>query len=357
MKTSNIIRVFLCAALLSNSVVGFAFETDQYNLPPEPLADIGDEVSQYTEENLREAVSKLNEEIEFRQKCLENNVEKNKKNKCNSTEKERVKLKYLRSEEAIVKAVFGKLGAGIPPFTSSEVWMNSHLFTGQPARYKTDYGNSIFALNPFNYLTISPTVNLYGNEFGTDKIAHLYQQGFTYYQKYNRGLAAGMTADKASEKVIRWGQMTERTFYGTLVSGVYSNADLCANFAGMKFYQGLTREIKIGSITRPAILILKNGFWILNENADLKHILLKPFISNHLNEALNPSKFVSNFGFRSFVRRSVKKRSCQQWLNSNFNLTKADIENLTRNLKNWYGEDYGFSESENFVTIVNTCFD
>jgi hypothetical protein len=357
MRILYIIRVLLCAALLLNTFVGFAFETDQYNLPPKPLADIGDEVSQYTEGNIREAVSKLNEEIEFRQKCFDKSIEKNRKKKCSSVEKERVKLEYLRSEEAVAKAVFSKLGAGIPPFTSSEGWMNSHQFTGQPARYKTNYGESIFALNPFNYLTISPTVNLYGNEFGTDKIAHLFQQGFTYYQKYNRGLAAEMTAHKASEKAIRWGQMTERTFYGTLISGVYSNADLCANFAGMKFYQGLTKKIKLGEITRSAILILKNGFWEFNENVNLKQILLKPLISNHFNEALNPSKFVSNFGFRSFVRRSVKKRSCQQWLNSNLNLTKADLENLTKNFKNWYGEDYGFSESENFITIANTCFD
>ncbi|CAN5876298.1 hypothetical protein BH24ACI1_BH24ACI1_14180 [soil metagenome] len=35
-----------------------AFETDQYNLPAPPLADIGDEVSEYTEENLKKAIDK-----------------------------------------------------------------------------------------------------------------------------------------------------------------------------------------------------------------------------------------------------------------------------------------------------------
>jgi len=108
---------------------------------------------------------------------------------------------------------------------------------------------------------------------------------------------------------------------------------------------------------RPAVLILKNGFWKFNENSDLKENLIKPFISNHLNEALNPSKFVKNFGFRSFVRRTVRKRSCRQWLDSNLNLTKTNLENASLKLKSWHGEDYGFSESENFITIANTCFD
>ncbi len=357
MKILTFIHLFLCAVLLINSTFSFGFETDQFNLPPEPLTDIGDEVSQYVEENVSEAVNKINAEIAFRQKCLANTGKKLEKIKCGSPYKQRIRLNYLQTKAAMAKAVFEQLGAGIPPFTTSEVWMNSHKFIGQTARYKTALSESIFALNPINYLTVSPTVNLYGAHFGTDKVAHLFQQGFTYYQKYIRGLAAGLAPNKASEKAIRWGQMTERTFYGTLVSGVYSNADLCANFVGMKFYQNLTDEIKIGDRTKPTLLLLENGFWKFNQNAQLKQVLLKPFISNHFNEALNSSKYVSNFGFHSFVRRTVKKQSCPRWLVQNQNLSKTDFTNLSQSLKNWYGEEYGFSESENFVTIANTCFE
>lgn len=357
MSFSIIARSFLCAALLLQPLVGFAFETDQYNLPPQPLADIGGEVSQYTEINLRKAIDKINAEISARQSCLENNFRGLDKLKCHSSDIERLRLGFLRSEQAVARAVYKQLGAGIPPFTSSEVWMNLHHFTGQPARYRTDYGKSIFAVKPSNYLTISPTVNLFGAQFGTDKIAHFFQQGYTYYQKYNRAIADGLTPEKAVDKAIRWGQMTERTFFGTLISGVYSNGDLCANYVGMKFYQGLAREIKIGNTTRPAILLLKNGFWKFNENADMQEILIKPFISNHFNEALNPSNFSSNFGLRSFVRRSVRKRSCRQWLDQSPNLTKADFNADSQKLKRWYGEEYGFTDSEKLITIANTCFE
>jgi len=36
----------------------------------------------------------------------------------------------------------------------------------------------------------------------------------------------------------------------------------------MKFYEGLTKEIKIGTDVRPAIFILKNGLWAWNERVE-----------------------------------------------------------------------------------------
>jgi len=356
MRLQIIIRLFLCVALLSPTV-GFAFETDQYNLPPEPLADIGDEVSEYAEENLRKAVVKLNDEIYARQSCLEKTSVKTAKTKCGSPEKERAKLDYLRSEAAAAREVFNLLGSGFPPFTKSGSWMDSHEFKNQPARYKTGYRKSIFVVKPSNYLTISPTVKIYGSHFGTDKIAHFFQQGYTYYKIYNRALAEGLTPGEANRKAVRWGQMTERTFYGTLISGVYSNGDLAANYVGLKFYQGLTREIKIGTGARPAVLILKNGGWTFDENIDLRQILIKPFLTDHLNEALNPSVFTKLFGLRSYVRRSVRKQSCEQWREQFPNLSQTDLNETSRALKLWYGEDYGFKTSENFITISNVCFE
>jgi len=353
-KLRAIARLFFCVILLMQPIGLLAFETDQYNLPPKPLADIGDEVTQFAEENLRKAINKINAEIYQRQSCLGNNIVRLKKIKCDSPEKERIKLGFLRSEKAVAREVYKRLGDGFIPFTKSGTWMESHDFKAQPARYKTGFRNSIFFIFPTNYLTISKTVNIYGSQFGIDKIAHFFQQGYTYYVKYDGALAEGLTREEAVKKAVRWGQMTERTFYGTLVSGVYSNADLCANYVGMKFYQGLTQPIVIGNYTKPAVLLLKDGVWIFNENAELGKNLIKPFISEHLNEALNPSIFIA--GLRSFVRRTVKKRSCKQWLKLYPNLSQADLNGKSRSLMLWNGEDYGFKSSKNFVTIANTCF-
>lgn len=354
MKLQKIIRLVFFAVFLANSTFVFAFETDQYNLPPEPLADIGDEVSQYTADNLRKAVEKLNIKITTAEKCLSN---KSEKEKCESSEKERAKLAFLRSDEAVALEFYKLVGTGIPPFTASGSWMESHEFFGQPARYKTSFRDSIFFVFPSDYIGISSTVNLYGVNFGTDKIAHIFQQGYSYYKIYDSALAKGLTPEEAEKKAVKWGKFTEHTYYGTIISSVFSNADLCANFAGLKFYQGLTRDIKIGDKTKPAVLLLKNGVWKFNENAVLFDILLKPFISEHLNEALNPSIFFKYLGLRCYVRKTVKKQSCRQWFDKFPNLSQTELEKTRKNLELWFGEDYGFKDSKNFITIANTCFD
>lgn len=357
MKRQTIIRIFLCFALLIQSTTAFAFETDQYNLPPAPLADIGDEVSQYAAQNIRQAISKLNAEILARQSCLNNDFKSSVKIKCDSPDKEIKKLTSLRSEQAAAREVYNLLGTGFPPFTSSGTWMESHHFAVSPARYKTDFYDSIFLVFPTDFVGLSSTVNLYGAEFGTDKIAHFFQQGYSYYKTYNQGLAQGLTPEEAARKAVKWGQKTERTIYGSLISGVYSNADLFANYAGMKFYLGLTQSIKIGNGERGAILVLRNGFWAFNDENNLSKQLIKLFISNHLNEAFNPSVFTKMFGLRAFVRRRVKKQSCRQWFKKYPNLSQTELENTSKALKFWNGEDYGFTGSKNFITIANTCFD
>jgi hypothetical protein len=354
MKRKKIAAIFLCAVLLMQSFSARAFETDQYNLPAQPLADIGDEVTDYAREKIAKAIGKINAQIIKHQNCLEAN---SKKSGCDSMEKERAELAGLRSEAALVRAVFKPLGGGIPPFTNSGTWMESHEFRAQPARFKTSFGKSIYHAAPLNYLTISETVRLYGVEFGTDKIAHLFQQGYTYYQTLERARAKNLSPAEGVLKAVNWGKTSEKTYYGFWISGVYSNADLAANFAGMKFYENLTREIKIGEKTLPPLVVLKQGIWAFNENVNLRDALLKPFISDHLNEALNPSVFMSLFGFRAGIRKTVKKQACPQWRKKFPDLTRADLAAVSENLKRWHGEDYGFKASADLITIANTCFD
>ncbi len=344
--------ILICVLLISPSAA-YAFETDQFNLPSEPLADIGAEVFDYVKDNVEEAMEKINAEIKARQDCIENKRAKN----CKSATVNRKRLNYLRSEAAVARGVYNRLGAGVVPFTASGSWMESHRFAAQPARYKTSFKESIYATFPSNYLTISETVNLYGTEFGTDKIAHIFQQGYTYLRIYERALAKGLSKEAALKKANDWGRKSERTFYGNLVSGVYSNADLAANYAGLKFYQNLTGQINIGEETKLPIIVLENGAWKFNEKVNLSENLLKPFISEHFNEALNPSIYTKVFNLRSSVRGRVKKRACGEWQTLHPNFSKADYDEIASRLQRWFGEDYGFTANENFVTVANTCFD
>ena len=351
MKLKVLISLLLVLAFVTQPLVTTAMETDQYNLPPVPLADIGDEVSEYIEDNLRTAVAKVNADIARHQACLDaaNAI----KTGCDRAENEREKLAYLRSNDAVAKELYKLLGDGNIFVSKIGKWMNSHEFTGSPSRYKTSYLHSIYIAAPIDYATISPTVRLFGVEFGTDKLDHFFQQGYKYYKIHNKAVAKGLTAEQATAKAIKWGKMTERTYFGLLVSGVYSNADLYANYAGMKFYQGLTGAISIGDKTRPALVILNEGVWNIDTSA-LRENLIKPFLTDHLNEALNPSGYAFTI-FRT-VRRAVKKYGCPDWQIALPNATKADLESRSASLEKWNGEDYGFTRKGKSVSIA-ACFD
>jgi hypothetical protein len=357
MRPRNVGLLLLLAALLVPQRSLSAFETDQYNLSPKPLADIGNEVAEHVEQGVRVAVEKVNAEIVRLRKCLVTEIDDRKRKGCDSPNAATSRLEYLRSQEGIAREVFEQLGDGVPPFTSMGTWMDSHRFVAQPARHRTSYQKSIFILNPVIALTISPTVNLYGSEFGTDKIAHIFQQGYSYYKTYRSGLQKGATPEDARLSAVSWGRKSERTFYGTLVAGVYSNGDLAANYAGLKFYEGLTHPLRIGDTVRPAVLELQDGFWKLSDNPNIREVFLKPFVSDHLNEALNPSIFTRNMGWHAYIRWSVRKRSCEQWISRYPGLSREGLEERSRALRLWYGEDYGFTDSDHFITIANTCLE
>ena len=254
--------MLLTLVLLANVPAASAMETDQYNLPPEPLFDIGDEVSDHIAENLFEAVARINGEIAEHRACL--NSPRQKGSKCAAPQAEQARLAYLQSNDAVANEVFKLLGDGSIMLSNTGSWFLKHKFNREPARYKTSYAESIYMAEPIDYMTMSPTVRLYGTEFGTDKIEHMLQQGYNYYKIYKDEIAAGGTPEMASRKAVKWGRMTEWTYFGMLVAGVYSNGDLVANYTGMKFYQGMTEPVQIGSVTRPAILSLNDGTWTIN---------------------------------------------------------------------------------------------
>ncbi len=348
MRFSTVISAPLCAILLLTSVT-LAFETDQYNLPPVPLTDVGDEVSDYVIVVLRETVADLNVEIDKSRNCIEL-----RKNGCGDVAKEKTKLAKLKNADTLAKRFFDRISGGNLMTTKFGKWMNSHEFASLPARYKAPYKESIYLLNPFNYATLSPTVRLYGHEFGIDKLEHLFQQGYQYFKIYNEAINKGSTAEKANQKAIEWGQKTERTYYGLLTSGVYSNADLFANYVGLKFYMGMTNPLVIGEINRPALVHLANGRWQITEE-NLRENLLKPFIADQMNEALNPSSYRATL-IRS-VRRSVVKYACPEWRNVLPSIKPFDLEQRAVSLENWNGEDYGYTRRDRTVDVRATCFD
>lgn len=353
MRSSPLFCLLSAIIFTLNPVAALSFETDQYNLSPVPLADIGEEVSAHTATLLLHAVARLNSQIALREACLDKTQRE--KGTCGSTNEERQKLAFLRSPEGLAGEAYVELGAGGLLETGFVRWVRTHKFPLSPSQFKTRYDHSIYILLPTNYITISPTVRLYGAEMGTDKIDHFFQQGHKYYTIRRKNLKRGLSVRQAEQRAIIWGRKTEKTYFGYWVSGVYSNADLFANYAGMKFYQRLTENVRIGEAVYGPLFAVRDGYWnVAVDDENWKRDLLKPFMTDHMNEALNPSGY--SFILFSTVKKMAAKYGCPDWRKANPDLSKSDFEMRTKSLEKWGAEDYGFVRKKHVVTVAETCF-
>jgi len=81
-------------------------------------------------------------------------------------------------------------------------------------------------------LPMTRTVRVGNIYFGTDKIGHFFGFGRRYFQRYLLCRRDGLDTEKAMRKVVLWGVAIESSFVGGLVDGIFSHADLEANFQG-----------------------------------------------------------------------------------------------------------------------------
>jgi hypothetical protein len=89
------------------------------------------------------------------------------------------------------------------------------------------------------WLSYGPTIEVHGVRMGTDKLAHFFSGGSSYYALYRRAIRQRIPADQAERTVIDRGIFSEKTYLGYGTSGVLSPADLEANYRGMTFFLGL----------------------------------------------------------------------------------------------------------------------
>ncbi len=121
-----------------------------------------------------------------------------------------------------------------------------------------------------------PTIRVGDVYLGTDKIGHFFSQGRKFYRRYRR------SGDEA--RAARWSAVTEAGLFGRFTTGVFSNADLVANYEGYLFYRGLFHDGVVAD--KPAIFRWQQG----------KPAKQRPFAwSDHVNafwdEALNPNAY------------------------------------------------------------------
>ncbi len=95
-------------------------------------------------------------------------------------------------------------------------------------------------IDPAGWLPITVSISVNDVRFGTDKLTHFFNEGHYYFHWYESARRPGHDFDPvAADRAIRRGILSERTLLGKAASGVFSSADLEANYEGMRFFIGL----------------------------------------------------------------------------------------------------------------------
>jgi hypothetical protein len=309
-----ICRAAMAMAVLSGGHPAFAKETDQFTTPRAPLRDIGPELS-------RKVVSIIESD---------------------------------RTGEDPERVLSRWVGHNI--FQSRITrWVKTIRPADGPVSFRPSVFGSIyrrtFSPLPASFLIDSPTVRVYGYYLGTDKIDHFFQQGHHYFELVTKDEAKGNDTATAIAAAVALGVKQEHRYYGTLASGVYSNADLAANFAGMKFYLNLQHSVQIGGRVLPPMFERSPEGWRLRSGIDPDR-LLEPFFSNHLDESFNPSRYRFS---RGSIRSLVRNR-CGQWASFHADRLSLIAPAGQSFAAKWFGEDYGhWLPPSQEVSIATEC--
>ena len=139
-----------------------------------------------------------------------------------------------------------------------EVWADAHPEAARPDRRLLKYRGSKLP-DTFLFSAYEPCVKVCGVCLGTDKLGHMFQQGWEYYRiavldgkgdalatRYGEWLEGKETREKyvSDEKYFRRqrsGRLLGYGGFGRTMSGVISNADLAANLAGLQMYKDIAR--------------------------------------------------------------------------------------------------------------------
>ena len=160
-----------------------------------------------------------------------------------------------RNDWKFVDAVFHRIG-GYFWVDHIEWWAmkTPKIQRLQPTRHDSIYSHQPFwATRVAGIFGVGPTIKVNGQLIGTDKLGHFLSQGRKFYRRYLK------THDEA--KAAEQSAFTERAIFGMFTTGVYSNADLVANYEGYRFYRSLFEDNIVDH--KPAILAWRDNHWVI----------------------------------------------------------------------------------------------
>lgn len=119
-----------------------------------------------------------------------------------------------------------------PRLSSEQAWPDTYDYVARSI-YRDPY------LPYIPQFGLAPTVRVAGFYFGMDKLSHFASTGQDYFRIYRAKILRGATEAEATEAAIGFGILDENGLHGYAASGVYSFADLEANYRGLLFFRRL----------------------------------------------------------------------------------------------------------------------
>jgi len=278
--------LLLSALILSNPLM--ASEVDHYTLAYEKIVDIGDILNTRANTYLKQAV-----------------ISSNAKSQCNEdilyTELKKYFANHTKGQLTIDLLHDDSIPRQVIPLDNSvykkwSVW-NGFLLGRQKARTSA--------------LALGPIIKVGDVVIGTDKVEHMFGMGFNYFKGH-------YLKKKDMVSVLKNGIFKEKTALGgnILATGVFSYADLSANFNGMRFWNHmlqknddiLGKEYNVGPY-----ISCKNNQWVLENEIDFKN-----YFDESMDESVNCSRFASRSGLKKFVAtveeanksRAIDQKAC-----------------------------------------------
>jgi len=196
-------------ALLAGGTIAAADETDQFMSWNVQLRDSAEAVNDHLNEQIRMSIDLSNRSIESPCDC------------------------QTLAFDTIDYIFNGRLTARFMDYVVSDDDIDVYPPRSMSnARYQK---LSIYRGITFPYiLPMARTMRIGDVYFGEDKWGHFFGIGKRYYKRYLWNRKNGFSEQEAVDMAISWGVLSENTVVGMVVDGIFSHADLEANYQGFE---------------------------------------------------------------------------------------------------------------------------
>lgn len=266
----------LLAAVLLFAAPAGAAEADHFTLEDGQMVDITAEVNRLANEGLQAAIDDLNAQ-----------------GGCDASPASE-ELLYERLTDVFSNHKKGKLVQAIlhGDLPRTVIPLKESLYSEWSIWNGFLLGRRGAAKSP---LALSPLIKIGDVVIGVDKLEHMFGMGQRYFKGH-------YLDGKPLVRVLKGGIFKEKTALGgnMLATGVFSYADLSANFNGMRFWNHMLqlRDDVLGPQHNIGpYLACRSGKWAKNEE---RPIDLRSYVDASMQESINCSKFATNAGVRKF---------------------------------------------------------